>query len=106
YGGIDLDHCVQPSDVPQTLRHFRSPRQMSREDIRACIHDHCDARRRALEAGFDGVEITAFMGYLLANFISPFTNRRSDEYGGSMENRGRFMVELLSAIHEQIGRDK
>jgi len=106
YGGIDLDHCVQPSDVPQTLRHFRSPRQMSREDIRLCIQDHCAASRRALEAGFDGVEITAFMGYLLANFLSPFTNRRADEYGGSLENRGRFMMELLIAIREVIGKGR
>lgn len=106
YGGIDLDHCIQPSDVPQTLRHFRPPRQMSREDIHSCIRDHCQASRRAMEAGFDGVEITAFMGYLLANFLSPFTNRRTDEYGGSLENRGRFMVELLSAIRESIGKNK
>ena len=106
YGGIDLDHCVQPSDVPQTLRHFRSPRQLSREEISRSIREHCEASRRAVEAGFDGVEITAFMGYLLANFLSPFTNRRTDEYGGSLENRGRFMVELLSAIREQIGKDK
>ena len=106
YGGIDLDHCDQPSDVPQTLRHFRTPRQMSREDIRRCIQDHCDASRRALEAGFDGVEITAFMGYLLANFLSPFTNRRTDKYGGSVENRGRFIVELLTAIRDQIGKDR
>ncbi len=105
YGGIDLDHCVQPSAVPQSLHHFRPPREMSREDIRLSIQDHCDASRRAMEAGFDGVEITAFMGYLLANFLSPFTNRRTDEYGGSLENRGRFMVELLTAIREEIGKD-
>ena len=106
YGGIDLDHCVQPSAVPQTLRHFRPPRQMSLEDIRQCIQDHCDASLRAMEAGFDGVEITAFMGYLLANFLSPFTNRRPDDYGGSLENRGRFMVELLQSIRDAIGKDK
>src|SRR3989338_6079414 len=106
YGGIDLDHCVQPSEVPQTLRHFRPPRQMSRDDIRRCVQDHCQASRRAMEAGFDGVEITAFMGYLLANFLSPFTNRRTDEYGGSLENSGRFMVELLDAIREVIGKGK
>ena len=72
YGGIDLEYCIQPSDVPQTLRHFRPPRQMRVEEIRRCIQDHCDAARRSIEAGFDGVEITAFMGYLLANFLSSF----------------------------------
>jgi 2,4-dienoyl-CoA reductase (NADPH2) len=106
YGGIDLDHCIQPSEVPQTLRHFRPPRQMSREEIRSSIQEHCQASRRAMEAGFDGVEITAFMGYLLANFLSPFTNRRTDEYGGSLENRGRFMVELLGSIREAIGKER
>ena len=106
YGAVDLDHCQQPSDVPQTLRHFRPPRQMDREEIRRCIREHCEAGRRSIEAGFDGVELTAFMGYLLANFLSPFTNRRTDEYGGSLENRGRFMVELLSAMREIIGKDK
>ncbi len=106
YGGIDLDHCIQPSDVPQTLRHFRPPQQMSVEEIQKCIRDHCDAGRRAMEAGFEGVEITAFMGYLLANFLSGFTNRRKDAYGGSLENRGRFMVELLSEMRDVIGKER
>src|SRR3990167_8831586 len=79
---------------------------MSRDDIRRCVQDHCQASRRAMEAGFDGVEITALMGYLLANFLSPFTNRRTDEYGGSLENRGRFMVEMLRAMRQTIGKDK
>ena len=106
YGGVDSTHCLQPSEVPQTLRHFRPPRQMSRDDIRRCIREHCEAGRRSMEAGFDGVELTAFMGYLLANFLSPFTNRRTDEYGGSLENRGRFMVEVLTDLRETIGKDK
>ena len=106
YGGVDSTHCLQPSEVPQTLRHFRPPRQMSRDDIRQCIREHCEAGRRSMEAGFDGVELTAFMGYLLANFLSPFTNRRTDEYGGSLENRGRFMVEQLTAMRDTIGKDK
>ena len=46
YGGIDLDHCAQPSEVPQTLRHFRPPRQMGQEEIRQCIRDHCEAVAR------------------------------------------------------------
>lgn len=103
YGGIDADHCLQSSDVPQTLRHFRKPTKMSKEQIRACIQDHVDAARRAITAGFDGVEVTAFMGYLLANFLSSFTNDRTDEYGGSLENRARFMVELVGAMKDEIG---
>ncbi|MBI4442299.1 MAG: FAD-dependent oxidoreductase [Acidobacteria bacterium] len=106
YGGIDLKYCVGPSDVPQTLRHFRPPRQMSKEEIQQVIREHSEGAWRAMEAGFDGVEVTAFMGYLLANFLSPFTNRRTDEYGGSLENRGRFMVELMQGLREKIGKDK
>ncbi|RKY18625.1 MAG: NADH oxidase [Planctomycetota bacterium] len=104
YGGIDLGYCVQPSKKPQTLRHFRPPREMSVEAIKACQRDHAEAARRSMEAGFDGVEITSFMGYLLSNFISSFTNERSDEYGGSLENRCRFMVELIEEIRATIGQ--
>jgi 2,4-dienoyl-CoA reductase (NADPH2) len=105
YGGVSLDYTLQPSPVPQTLRHFRPPRQVTKDDIRTIIQQHADASRRAMEAGFDGVEHTAFMGYLLANFLSPYTNKRTDEYGGSVENRARFMIELLEATREVIGRD-
>ena len=91
YGGIDLGYCIQPSDVPQTLPHFRPPKIMTKEEIRDCVRQHAEAAKRCIRAGFDGTEITSFMGYLLANFNSRFTNQRTDEYGGSIENRGRFM---------------
>ncbi|MFH1844872.1 MAG: FAD-dependent oxidoreductase [bacterium] len=103
YGGIHSDHSLQPSEVPQTLPHFRPPRKMTREQIRTCIRYHAEASARAIRAGFDGIEITAFMGYLLATFLSPFTNDRTDEYGGSLEKRGRFMLELIEAIKNEIG---
>ena len=102
YGGIDLGYCVQPSVVPQTLPHFRPPREMTKEDIRRCVHEHADAAKRAVKAGFDGVEVTSFMGYLLASFNSKFTNQRSDEYGGSVQNRGRFMRELIDAVKQAL----
>jgi len=102
YGGIDLGYCVQPSAVPQTLPHFRPPREMSKEDIRRCIGEHVAAAKRAIKAGFDGVEVTSFMGYLLASFNSKFTNQRTDEYGGSLENRGRFMRELIDATKQAL----
>ncbi len=102
YGGIDLGYCVQPSVVPQTLPHFRPPREMTKEDIRRCVREHADAAKRAVKAGFDGVEVTSFMGYLLASFNSKFTNRRTDEYGGSVENRGRFMRELIDAVKQAL----
>ncbi|NMG54315.1 oxidoreductase [Aromatoleum aromaticum] len=100
YGGIDLGYCIQPSVVPQTLPHFRPPREVTKEQIRAIIGQHADAAKRAIRAGFDGTEVTSFMGYLLANFNSHFTNQRTDEYGGSIENRGRFMRELIDSIKQ------
>jgi 2,4-dienoyl-CoA reductase-like NADH-dependent reductase (Old Yellow Enzyme family)/thioredoxin reductase len=100
YGGIDLGYCVQPSVVPQTLPHFRPPRELTKEQIRETIRQHADAAKRAIKAGFDGTEITSFMGYLLASFNSKFTNRRTDEYGGSPANRGRFMREMIDAIKQ------
>lgn len=103
YGGIDLGYCIQPSVVPQTLPHFRPPREITKEQIRETIKQHAEAAKRAIRAGFDGAEITSFMGYLLATFNSKFTNRRTDEYGGSIANRGRFMRELIYAIKEASG---
>jgi 2,4-dienoyl-CoA reductase (NADPH2) len=100
YGGIDLGYCIQPSVVPQTLPHFRPPREVSKDQIKAVIEQHAEAAKRAIRAGFDGTEITSFMGYLLANFNSRFTNQRTDEYGGSIANRGRFMRELIDAIKQ------
>lgn len=103
YGGIDLGYCLQPSIVPQTLPHFRPPREITKDQIKVTIQQHADAARRALRAGFDATEITSFMGYLLATFNSKFTNRRTDEYGGSVRNRGRFMCELIDAIKQVQG---
>jgi len=100
YGGIDLGYCIQPSIVPQTLPHFRPPREITKDQIRETIKQHADAARRSIKAGFDGTEITSFMGYLLATFNSRFTNQRTDQYGGSVENRGRFMRELIDAIKQ------
>jgi len=100
YGGIDLGYCIQPSDVPQTLPHFRPPRVLSKDEIRAIVKQHADAARRSIKAGFEGTEVTSFMGYLLATFNSKFTNQRTDEYGGSLENRGRFMRELIDAVKQ------
>jgi 2,4-dienoyl-CoA reductase (NADPH2) len=100
YGGIDLGYCIQPSVVPQTLPHFRPPREVTKDEIRTIVRQHAQAAQRSIRAGFDGTEITSFMGYLLANFNSRFTNQRTDEYGGSIENRGRFMRELIDAIKQ------
>lgn len=105
YGGIEQEYCLQPSAVGQSLRHFRPPREMTVDQIYETIQDHADAAVRAQKAGFDGVELTSFLGYLISNFLSPYTNRRNDEWGGSAEKRGRFMVEIIKAIKKACGED-
>ena len=106
YGGIDLGYCVQPSDTPQTLKHFRPPRTMSKEDISRAIEDHAAAAVRCVKAGYDGVEVTSFLGYLMSCFLSPFVNKRTDEYGGTLEKRARFMVEIIQALRSAVGKEK
>ncbi len=77
--------------------------EMSKAAIRDTVHDFVDASIRARKAGFDGVEVHAGHGYLLANFLSPVTNHRDDEYGGSPENRARFLIEVLRGIKAANG---
>jgi len=104
-GGIELDYTVGPSEVPQAIPRFREPKEMSLEDIERCIREHIDGARRTVEAGYDGVEISGIVGYLISNFVSAYTNRRTDKYGGSVENRARFMREIVEGIRKQVGPD-
>lgn len=80
-------------------------RAMTREDIRAVIDAFVKAAARAEKAGFDGVQIHAAHGYLLSQFLSPFYNRRNDEYGGSLENRVRIVLEVFESIRGKVGSD-
>lgn len=78
--------------------HSQVPKAMDRADMDGVVRDFVAAARRADEAGFDMVEIHAAHGYLLASFLSPLTNRREDEYGGPVENRLRFPLEVFTAV--------
>jgi 2,4-dienoyl-CoA reductase-like NADH-dependent reductase (Old Yellow Enzyme family) len=78
-----------------------SCREMGKEDIEAVIEAFAEAAARAQRAGFDGVQIHAAHGYLLSQFLSPYYNRRTDEYGGSPENRARIVLEVLRAIRKR-----
>ncbi len=80
-----------------------TPREMSLEDIRNVQDAFVQAALRAYEAGFDGVEITASSGYLISQFLSPLKNRRTDAYGGRLENRLRFPLELIRMMHKRLG---
>ncbi|MGH7741179.1 MAG: bifunctional salicylyl-CoA 5-hydroxylase/oxidoreductase [Candidatus Eiseniibacteriota bacterium] len=78
--------------------HSQTPRQMTQADMAATLADYVRATRLAIECGFDMLEIHAAHGYLLASFLSALTNRRTDEYGGSLENRMRFPLEVFDAV--------
>lgn len=82
------------------------PREMSRADMIRVRDDFVTATERGLRAGFDMLELHAAHGYLLASFLSPLTNRRTDEYGGSLENRLRFPLEVFRALRETWPREK
>lgn len=81
------------------------PKAMSKEDIAGVIKQFSDAALRSKVAGFDGVQIQGAFGFLLNKFLSPYYNRRADEYGGSIENRSRILVEIREAIAKECGRD-
>jgi len=88
---------LAPSPLPY-LPHSQVPRPIDRSDMDRLIRDYEEATRRAEEAGFDMLEIHFAHGYLLSTFLSPLTNKRTDEYGGSLENRMRFPLEVFSAV--------
>lgn len=81
------------------------PREMTVEDIDDLVGKFVQAAVNAQTAGADGVEVHAAHGYLIQQFLSPYTNKRTDEYGGSMENRCRFLVRILTGIRAAVGND-
>jgi len=85
---------------------FETPKAMSLQDISNTKTEFVTAAKNAIAAGFDGVELHGANGYLLHQFIAPNSNTRSDEYGGSIENRCKFVIEVINAVVEAIGADK
>lgn len=104
-GGVELEYTVGPSVVKQAIPRFREPVKMNREKVQLTVKEHIDGVRRIVEAGFDAVEISGIVGYLISNFNSKYTNKRTDEYGGSVENRARFMKEIIEGIRKEVGSD-
>jgi len=96
--------AVAPSAI-RSLVFGLTPREMTREEIREIIVAFGAASARALEAGFDAVEVHGAHGYLLTQFLSALSNKRSDEYGGSFSNRSRFMIEVLQEVRKTVGKD-
>ncbi len=95
---------IGPSAIPSRLTK-ETPRAMTKDDIETVKGAFASAALRAKEAGFDYIEIIACTGYLISQFLSPVTNRRTDEYGGPIENRMRFGIEVIGAVREAVGPD-
>jgi len=85
--------------------HYGTPESLSLAGIEQLIEDYRLAAKRSLAAGFDGIEIHAAHGFLIHQFLSPLSNTRADAYGGTAENRARFLKEVLFAIRGEVGRD-
>ncbi|AVZ72314.1 alkene reductase [Streptomyces lunaelactis] len=85
---------------------FIAPRELSGDEVRPIIGEFVEASRNAIAAGFDGVELHGANGYLIHQFLAPNTNLRTDEWGGSVENRIRFAVEVTKAVAEAIGAER
>ena len=102
------DHCesLGPSDMVEMMGGVMPfpIRGMTKDEIRQAVKDFAMCAWRAKAAGFDGVQIHGAIGHLIAMFATPFYNKRTDEYGGTPENRIRFMVEIIEAIHKKCGK--
>ncbi len=95
---------LAPSAI-QLTQYPEVPDAMSRQDIEEVTIAFSDGARRAKEYDFDAVQFHGAHGYLINQFLSPLTNRRKDEYGGSIENRCRFLLDVLQAVRSAVGRD-
>lgn len=99
---------VAPSKIINNyglLSGILASREMTTDDLRLTTDDFARSARLALDANFDAIEIHLGHGYLLSQFLSPLTNRRKDQYGGSLENRMRFPLEVVAAVRKEIGED-
>lgn len=102
---------VAPSAIPipgkkMNGKSYEVPRALETEEVKELVRTYRQAALNAIEAGFDGIEVHNANGYLLDQFLNSSTNKRTDEYGGSIENRCRFSLEVLEAIVDAIGADR
>ncbi|MBM3706164.1 MAG: NADH:flavin oxidoreductase, partial [Actinobacteria bacterium] len=99
---VMTDYIVAPSPIPCPLCREK-PKELTIEEIRELIEAYGDAALRAKEAGFEAVEVHGAHGYLVCQFLSNYSNKRNDKYGGSVINRSRFAVEIVKNIKEKTG---
>lgn len=101
---IKKQKAIGPSAVP-SLIYGQAPREMTLDDIKEIVEAFGTAAGRARKAGFDAVEIHGAHGYLLTQFLSSISNQRTDDYGGSFENRARFVTEVVREVRKNVGDD-
>ncbi len=94
--------CVGPSEVPSPLLR-KQCRKLTTKEVKKVIQDFAAGIERVKKAGFDGVQLHAAHGWLLSSFMSPYTNRRKDEYGGSLKNRTRIVREIAASARKKTG---
>jgi len=95
--------AVGPSPIPP--RSGEMPRELTPGEIEAIVEEFAQAARRAKEAGFEAVEVHGAHGYLLCQFLSPYSNQRRDDYGGDQVRRARFPLQVVAAVRREVGRD-
>ena len=101
---LDGKQAVAPSAVPSRMTR-ETPRELTIDEIKEIVNRFSQAALRVKKAGYDGVEVLSGTGYLISEFLSPFTNKREDDYGGSFENRMRFGLEVMQGIRQEVGAD-
>lgn len=110
YGGFMTTFNVGERTIwgPSTIQNENTgtwAKEITKEEIKYLVKAYADAALRVKKSGFDGVEIHGGHGYLLSQFLSPYYNKRTDEYGGCVENRGRIIFEIFTAMRESVGKD-
>ena len=112
HGGRECAHSitgeqiVAPSAIPSPYRGvvkgLEMPKELTKQEIKGLVNDFADSAERALKAGFDGIELHGAHGYLISQFLSPYANRRTDEYGGDIHNRTRFVEEIIEETKSRL----
>jgi 2,4-dienoyl-CoA reductase (NADPH2) len=103
-GAIDQPNTLAPTDDPDDVHGLHANRA-TEVQIKTLVRKFADGARRAREAGLDGVELHSANGYLFTQFLSSAINDRNDEYGGSLPNRARFLLEVIAAVRAEVGND-
>ena len=101
---VASENIVAPSAIPFS-EDYKTPIELTQDEIQNIIESFKMGARRSLEAGFDIIEIHGAHGYLINEFLSPLSNHRTDKYGGSLENRARFLKEILQSVREVWPRE-